>query len=116
MQYADFAVWQRQWRHHAVLEAQMVYWQEQLHEPLSVLALPTDRPPRHRCPWRTARQPLALPRTLFEALKDLSQREGSTLFMTCLTAFKVLLYGYTGQEISVWPPLSPIEHDRKRRN
>src|SRR5262249_37344218 len=38
------------------------------------------------------------PRPLFEALKDLSQQEGGTLFMTCLTAFKVLLYGYTGQE------------------
>jgi non-ribosomal peptide synthetase component F len=34
---------------------------------------------------------------LVEALKELSYREGSTLFMTCLAAFKMLLYGYTGQ-------------------
>ena len=47
---------------------------------------------------RTARQSLELPSALFEALKDLSQQEGSTLFMTCLAAFKMLLYGYTGQE------------------
>ena len=47
---------------------------------------------------RTARQPLELPSDLVEALKDLSQQEGSTLFMTCLAAFKMLLYGYTGQE------------------
>jgi amino acid adenylation domain-containing protein len=98
IQYADFAAWQRQWQHHAVLEAQLVYWQEQLRGPLPVLALPADRPRGTAVSWRTARQLLELPRALFGALKDLSQREGSTLFMTCLTAFKVLLYGYTGQE------------------
>jgi non-ribosomal peptide synthetase component F len=47
---------------------------------------------------RTARQPLKFPSPLVKALKDLSQREGSTLFMTFLAAFKMLLYGYTGQE------------------
>jgi len=35
---------------------------------------------------------------LVEALRGLSQQEGSTLFMTCLGAVKMLLYGYTGQE------------------
>jgi len=98
VQYADFASWQRQWRHNAMLEAQLAYWTEQLHEPLPVLQLPTDRPRGTALHLRTARQPLDLPSTLFEALKDLSQQEGSTLFMTCLTAFKVLLYGYTGQK------------------
>jgi hypothetical protein len=98
VQYADFASWQRQWRHHAMLEAQLVHWTEQLREPLPVLQLPTDRPRGSTLHVRTARQPLDLPRALFEALKDLSQQEGSTLFMICLTAFKVLLYGYTGQE------------------
>ena len=44
IQYADFAAWQRQWRHNAVLQAQLAYWQEQLREPLPVLALPTDHP------------------------------------------------------------------------
>ena len=98
IQYADFASWQRQWRHHPVLEAQLAYWQAQLREPLPVLALPTDRPRGTSVPLRTARQTLELPRALCEALTDLSQREGSTLFMTCLAAFKMLLYGYTGQE------------------
>jgi amino acid adenylation domain-containing protein len=98
MQYADFASWQRQWQHDAVMAAQLAYWQEQLHEPLPVLELPTDRPRGTAVYLRTARQPLDLPGALFEAVKNLSQQEGSTLFMTCLTAFKVLLYGYTGQE------------------
>jgi non-ribosomal peptide synthetase component F len=47
---------------------------------------------------RAARRLLELPSALVEALKGLSHREGSTLFMTCLAAFKMLLYGYTGQE------------------
>jgi len=98
IQYADFASWQRQWRHHEMLTARLVYWTEQLREPLPVLQLPTDRPRGTTLPLHTARQYLDLPKELFEALKDLSQQEGSTLFMTCLTAFKVLLYGYTGQE------------------
>jgi amino acid adenylation domain-containing protein len=98
IQYADFASWQRQWRHNAMLEAQLAYWTEQLREPLPVLQLPMDRPRGTAVHLRTARQPLDLPRALFEALKALSQQEDSTLFMTCLTAFKVLLYGYTGQE------------------
>jgi amino acid adenylation domain-containing protein len=98
MQYADFAFWQRQWRHNAMLEAQLVYWTAQLHEPLPVLRLPTDRPRGTALQLYTARQSLDFPRALFGALKDLGQREGCTLFMICLAAFKMLLYGYTGQE------------------
>jgi amino acid adenylation domain-containing protein len=98
IQYADFASWQRQWRHNAVLAAQLVYWQEQLREPLPVVELPTDHPRGTALHLRTARQTLELPNTLVGVLKDLSQQEGSTLFMTCIAAFKILLYGYTGQE------------------
>jgi hypothetical protein len=98
IQYADFAAWQRQWRYDAVLNAHLAYWIEQLHEPLPVLELPTDRPRGTALHLRTASKPLELSRTLCEALTALGQQEGSTLFMTCLAAFKMLLYGYTGQE------------------
>jgi len=98
VQYADFAAWQRQWQHHAVLQAQHTYWNEQLRDPLPALALPTDRPRGTTLPLRTARQSLEFPSTLVEALKGLGHQEGCTLFMTCLAAFKMLLYGYTWQE------------------
>jgi aspartate racemase len=98
IQYADFASWQRQWRNNAMLEAQFAYWREQLCEPLPVLELPTDHPRGTALHLRAARQSVELPRTLVEALVRLSQQQGSTLFMTCLAAFKMLLYGYTGQE------------------
>ena len=98
IQYADFASWQRQWRHDAVMQAQLTYWKEQLHEPLPMLELAANHPRGIALPFHTARQPLELPSVLVDALKRMSHREGSTLFMTCVAAFKILLYGYTGQE------------------
>ena len=98
IQYADFAFWQRQWQQHTEMNGQLAYWRDQLRDPLPVLALPTDHPRLTALHVRTARQLLELPPTLFQALKDRSQQEGSTLFMACLAAFKILLYGYTGQE------------------
>jgi hypothetical protein len=79
IQYADFSHWQRQWRHNAVLAAQLAYWTEQLRDPLPVLELPTDRPRGTTLHVRTARQPLEIPDTLFETLRDRSRQEGSTL-------------------------------------
>jgi hypothetical protein len=98
IQYADFAHWQRQWRHNALLEAQCAYWTKQLHDPSPVLELPTDRPRGTALHVHTARHPLEFSTPLIKALKDRSQQEGSTLFMTCLAALNILLYGYTGQE------------------
>jgi amino acid adenylation domain-containing protein len=97
IQYVDFAHWQLQWRHSAARQAQLVYWQEQLRPPLPMLELPTDRPRGAAVSFHTARQDLVVPGALSEALKNLSHREGSTLFMTLVAAFKMLLYGYTGQ-------------------
>jgi non-ribosomal peptide synthetase component F len=98
IQYADFVHWQQQWRQSAARDAQLAYWQEQLRNPLPVLELPTDRPRTATLSFRTARQSLRLPGRLSEALTRLSHQEGSTLFITLLAAFKILLYGYTGQE------------------
>jgi amino acid adenylation domain-containing protein len=98
IQYADFSYWQRQWRNNGVMAAQLVYWQEQLRDPLPALELPADHPRGAALSFRTARQTLGLPGKLSEALRGLSHREGSTLFMTLVAAFKMLLYGYTGQE------------------
>jgi acyl-CoA synthetase (AMP-forming)/AMP-acid ligase II/aryl carrier-like protein len=98
IQYADFAHWQRQWRDNVVMAAQLAYWQEQLRNPLPALELPTDHPRGNALSLRTARQSLVLPGKLSESLRGLSHRDGGTLFMTLVAAFKMLLYGYTGQE------------------
>ncbi len=97
IQYADFAVWQRQWLQHKVLEKQLAYWQQQLAD-LPVLQLPTDRPRPLMPTYRGALQPLVLPKALTAALKALSQQQGVTLFMTLLAAFQTLLFRYTNSE------------------
>ena len=98
LQYADFAVWQRRWLQGEVLESQLSYWKKQFGDCLPVLNLPTDRPRPALQSFRGARRSVVLPESLTEALKELSRREGVTLFMTLMAAFKSLLYRYTGQE------------------
>jgi non-ribosomal peptide synthetase component F len=97
IQYADFAHWQQQWRYSAARDAALAYWRQQLHNPLPVLELPTDHPRTAALSFHTARQSFRLPGELVQALTRLCRREGSTLFMTLLAAFKILLYSYTGQ-------------------
>jgi amino acid adenylation domain-containing protein len=97
VQYADFAVWQRQFLTQQALAPQLDYWKHQLAD-LPVLQLPTDHPRPLVQSFEGRRQCLALSKTLTEQLKALSRRQGVTLFMTLLAAFKTLLYRYAGQD------------------
>jgi amino acid adenylation domain-containing protein len=107
IQYADFAIWQRQYLQGEVLEALLSFWRQQLDGAPALLKLPTDRPRPPAQTFRGARQSLVLPKSLSEALKALSRREGVTLFITLLAAFKALLYRYTGQsDIVVGSPIA----------
>ena len=97
LQYADYASWQRAFLQGDVLEGQIEYWKEQLKGPLPVLQLPTDRPRPAQRSIRGAHRTLVLPRTLTQALQELSRRESTSLYMTLLTAFLTLLHRYTGE-------------------
>src|SRR6185369_11042609 len=48
--------------------------------------------------FRGGKEKVDLSRELSEGLKRLSQREGATLFMTLMAAFKTLLMRYSGEE------------------
>ncbi len=110
IQYADFAVWQRQWLQGEVLDEQLSYWRRQLAD-VPTLQLPTDRPRPPMQTHRGARQSLVLSESLSEALKELSRREGVTLFMVLLAAFQALLSRYTGQEdVAVGTPIAGRNH------
>ena len=98
VQYADFAVWQRQWLQGEFLEALLSYWQHQLGDNLGELQLPTDRPRPLVPTRRSASYKLILSGELTKGLKKLSRQEGATLFATLLAAFKVLLHHYTEQD------------------
>jgi amino acid adenylation domain-containing protein len=97
IQYAAFSEWQRQWLQGEILDTQLGYWQQQLSGDPPLLNLPIDFPRPAVRSFRGKRQTLILPRSLTERIKHLSQQEGTTLFMTLLTAFKTLLYRYTEQ-------------------
>ncbi|MEH2442452.1 amino acid adenylation domain-containing protein [Nostoc sp.] len=97
IQYADFALWQRQWLQGKVLSEQLDYWKQQLAN-LPILQLPSDRPRPASQTYHGTRQPLALSKSLSETLTRFSQEEGVTLFMTLLAAFQTLLFRYTSSE------------------
>jgi amino acid adenylation domain-containing protein len=105
VQYADFAVWQRERQARDAAEEQLEYWQKQLEGSQTILQLPTDRPRPLMESYRGATYRAALPAPLVESLRAFSRRESSTLFMTLLAAFNVLLGRYTGQtDINVGTP------------
>ncbi len=107
IQYADYAVWQRQWLQGDALSAQLGYWKQHLGGSLPVLDLPTDYPRPPVQTYRGARQTFALPPTLSDQLRTYSQQAGVTLFMTMLAAFQTLLYRYTGQpDVIVGSPIA----------
>ncbi|MGC4098053.1 MAG: amino acid adenylation domain-containing protein [Nitrospira sp.] len=98
IQYADYAVWQREWLQGPVIEERLAYWKEKLKGRLPVLDLPTDRPRPAVQSDRGARFPFSLSRTLTDRLSALSRRQGATLFMTLAAAFQVFLMRYSGME------------------
>ncbi|MCP4662520.1 MAG: amino acid adenylation domain-containing protein, partial [bacterium] len=106
VQYADFAVWQRQWLRGEVLERQLAYWREQL-AGLPVLDLPTDRPRPAVQSFRGTSEPLRLPAELGRQLRALGREHGTTLFMTLLAAFQALLGRTSGQaDLAVGTPIA----------
>jgi non-ribosomal peptide synthetase component F len=106
IQYADFAIWQREWLQGEVLDRQVSYWKEQLKD-LTPPNLPTDWPRPARQSFEAARSPITLPESLAAAIHELSNESGVTPFMTLLAAFQVLLYRYCGQEdIVVGSPIA----------
>jgi amino acid adenylation domain-containing protein len=107
IQYADFAHWQRQWLQGEILENLLAYWKQQLGDDLPITELPADHPRPVEQTFRGGFQYLILSPAFLSSLNSLNQQEGATLFMTLLTAFKVLIYRYTGQlDVVVGSPIA----------
>ncbi|MEM9486565.1 MAG: amino acid adenylation domain-containing protein, partial [Cyanobacteria bacterium P01_F01_bin.116] len=98
IQYADYALWQRKWQHESAIQQQLAYWQQQLSDAPALLQLPTDHPRPARATFQGQQQRLTLNTALSQQLRCLSQQSGTTLFMTLLTAFAILLSRLSGQE------------------
>ncbi|WP_344591678.1 condensation domain-containing protein, partial [Actinomadura vinacea] len=97
VQYADFAVWQRQWLTDEVLDGQLAYWKARL-AGLPVMELPADRP---RPPVRSGEgRMLTFPVSpeTSTGLRRIAQAGGASMFMTLLAAFSVVLGRLSGTD------------------
>ena len=98
VQYADFAIWQRQYLQGERLESLLSYWQGKLGPKPPVLNLPTDFPRPERQSNRGGRVFWQAPEILTSRLEALGQDQDCTSFMVCLAAFKMLLSVRSGQD------------------
>jgi len=98
VQYADYAVWQREQLEGEALERQLSYWRERLAGAPELLGLPTDHLRPAVQTYQGATVLTELSPELLERLQALGRSEGATLYMTLLGAFQVLLAKYSGSD------------------
>ncbi|MEO6195391.1 MAG: amino acid adenylation domain-containing protein [Thermoanaerobaculia bacterium] len=98
IQYADFALWQREWLRGPALQEQLAYWRRQLHGAAAALELPTDHVRPTTQSHRGENLQMRIPGRLAASLRELSRGRRVTFFMTLLAAFTVLLHRWAGQE------------------
>ncbi len=98
IQYADFAVWQRELLQGDVFASQLAYWKQHLVGAPMALELPTDRLRPPIPTYRGSMHQFELSKHLTDALRTLSSQEGVCLYITLVAAFKTLLHRYTGQD------------------
>ncbi|HEX5870174.1 MAG TPA: condensation domain-containing protein, partial [Longimicrobium sp.] len=107
VQYADYAVWQREQLRGEVLDSQLAYWKAKLAGAPALLELPTDHPRPAVQTHRGANAAFAASPELLERLEALGRREGATLYMVLLGAFQVLLSKYGGgDDIVIGSPIA----------
>ena len=111
IQYADFALWQRQWLTGEILNTQLNYWKQELEGAPELLQLPTDRPRPHVQSYRGSSESFSVTTELTQKLQQLSRNSGSTLFMILQAALATLLYRYSGQsDILIGTPIANRKH------
>lgn len=96
-QFADFSQWQRSWIG-KVEKEQLGYWRKKLEGCSGILNLPFDKPRPSQPTFNGTSIRFELPIETSKTIRELSRKTGTTLFMTMLTAFNILLHRYTGQE------------------
>nr|MBA2680981.1 non-ribosomal peptide synthetase [Ktedonobacteraceae bacterium] len=107
IQFADFAVWERERLCGENLERLLAYWTTQLSGTLPTLALPRSHASQNPSRFQAMTYTFTVAPDLLAGLKELSRKTGTTLYMQLLAAFKIVLYGYTRQnDIIVGTPVS----------
>jgi amino acid adenylation domain-containing protein len=107
IQYADFARWQREWMQREECAQQRNYWRAHLSGAPARIELPLDRPRPAIARFNGAIQTITFSTALSQRIHLLGHVHRTTLFMTMLAAFNVLLFRYTGQrDLVVASPLA----------
>ncbi|MCC7090626.1 MAG: AMP-binding protein, partial [Nitrosomonas sp.] len=107
IQYADYALWQRDWLEAGEKDRQLSYWRKQLGEQHPVLQMPTDHPRLATRNYRAARHSVTLPATMAHRLQQHAKSHGMTMFVVLLCGFQMLLHRCTGQQdIRVGVPIA----------
>jgi amino acid adenylation domain-containing protein/FkbH-like protein len=96
-QYADYAIWQRQWLTGPVLEREQEYWKEKLTGAPPAVDLPTDRPEPEISTGKAQVRRLSVSPALSRQMAELCRGKGCTPFMVFLSALAVTLSRWTGQ-------------------
>ncbi|ABX06605.1 amino acid adenylation domain [Herpetosiphon aurantiacus DSM 785] len=111
IRYADYAAWQRGWLQSAATMRQLDYWRAQLAGAPPLIELPLDRPRPPAQTFRGAQLPVALDAELAGRLRVLSKREGATLFIVLLAAFKAMVAQCTDQrDLVIGMPIANRPH------
>jgi amino acid adenylation domain-containing protein len=98
LRYSDYAAQQRQWVESSDAEKQLRYWQQRLGGQLPLLNLPLDRLHPEMPGYQGERVKFTIPQHLSRELQTLSHKTSTTLFMTLLTAWLIVLSRYCQQD------------------
>jgi hypothetical protein len=98
VQYADYAVWQREWLSGSVLAAYLDHWKNVLPDGLPVLELPHDHPRPSFQASHGKRYYFRFQPSVSARVKDFCQAQHLTPFRVYLAAYAIMLMRYTGQE------------------
>ncbi|WP_205884540.1 MULTISPECIES: non-ribosomal peptide synthetase [Pseudomonas] len=111
MQYADYALWQRQWMDSTACQDELAYWREQLSGDLPVLDLAADFPRPAHASQAGGRVEQRLPDALAARLRAFSASHGWSNFIPMLCAFQLLLRSRSGErDILVGVPAANRHH------
>jgi amino acid adenylation domain-containing protein len=98
IQYADYAVWHRNWLEAGALQEQLAYWRQRLTGAPSRLDLPTDFPRSPIRSYHGDHESLRLDMSTLEGLRSTARQGDGTLFVSLVAVFAALLHRYSAQD------------------
>ncbi|WP_349617067.1 amino acid adenylation domain-containing protein [Azotobacter salinestris] len=115
IQFADYALWQRNWFEAGERERQLAYWCARLGSEHPPTALPLDRPRGLSPDDREGRHDFRLPAALSDGLRTLARTQNASLFMVMLALLKLTLYRFGGQsDLRVGAPIANRQRTETR--